>query len=72
MKRFLLIFGVIIIFACIIMTVLAALNLHACRNLRDGTPQHYDLLHNRAITLFWVGLALALIGAGCIVWAMRL
>ena len=72
MKKFFLILGIVVIVVSIIALLFALLNWHGYHSLRDGTPQHYALLHSRAITLFWVGLALALTGAGLIVLYFKL
>lgn len=72
MKKLFLILGIVVIIVSVIVLLFALLNWHGYHSLHDGTPQHYERLHNRALTLFWVGLALALTGAGCFVWAMRL
>ena len=72
MKKLFLILGIVVIVVSIIVLLFALLNWHGYHSLRDGTPQHYALLHSRAITLFWVGLALALTGAWCIVLFFKL
>ena len=72
MKKLFLILGIVVIIVSVIALLFALLNWHGYHSLRDGTPQHYDRLHSRAITLFWVGLALALTGAGLIVLYFKL
>ena len=72
MKKLFLILGIVVIIVSVIVLLFVLLNWHGYHSLRDGTPQHYALLRSRAITLFWVGLALALTGAGLIVLYFKL
>ena len=67
MKKLLLIIGILVLIACITFLLLAALKLSAYHNLLDGTPEHYQSLHNASIANFVVGLVLAVIGAACLI-----
>lgn len=65
MKTALLIIGVVLAVACVLSVLFAALNMYAFYNLRDGTPQHYVGLRQKATTFFIVGAVLVLLGAVC-------
>ena len=67
MKKLLLIVGVIVIIACILSLLYASLTFSAYKSLRDGTPEHYESLHKRAITCLVIGIILAVIAIVCFV-----
>lgn len=68
MKKLLLLIGVVAIIACILSLLLALANIHAYNNLFDGTPEHYNRLHQKAIVFFIATIVLALIGTACIIF----
>lgn len=68
MRKALLIIGIILIIACVLSLIYAALNLHGYHNIYDGSPELYDKLHRRVIIFSITGAALALTGAACIVF----
>lgn len=72
MKKLLLIFGVIIIIACVLSLLFALLNMQAYYNLRDGTPEHYNRLHQKMIVYFIATIVLAVIGILCIIFYLKL
>ncbi|MBE6740946.1 MAG: hypothetical protein E7570_01455 [Ruminococcaceae bacterium] len=67
MKVFLLITGILFSAVFVICLFFGALNMHAFRNLYDGTPSHYRRLRKRAKTFFCTSAAAAVIGTVCIV-----
>ena len=71
MRKVLLILGIIFVIACIITLLFAVLNLHAYYNLRDGSSEHYNRLHKRAVIFFSVSFVLAVIVAVCIIFYLK-
>lgn len=67
MKTFILVIGIILLAACVISFIAAALQWFMYRNLLDGSSEQYKRLHDHAITFLVIGIVLALIGGGCIV-----
>ena len=72
MKRFLLIFGIVSFVACAFFLLVGAIYLSGYHNLVDGTAEHYQRLHQKAIFSFVVSALLAAAGtASCILRAKR-
>lgn len=67
MRVFLLIVGIVLLVACVLSALYAALNLHTYHNLLDGTPEHYKNLHKKAIVFFIVAAVLLLLGVACLI-----
>ena len=67
MKKLLLIAGIVIIVICVLALIYAALNHFSYKNLRDGTREHYERLHRRAVLFLEIGIALAVTGAALII-----
>ncbi len=72
MKKALLIIGIILILVCVLSLLYAALNLYGYRHLLDGTAEHYQRLHQRAITFFVVGAALGVAGIVGLIFSFKL
>ena len=67
MKKLLLVFGIVLIAAGVLFVIFAAINLFVYYRVLDGSAELYAKLHLRAIVSFVIGIALAIIGAACIV-----
>ena len=67
MRIFLLTAGIVMIVACVLSVLFAALNMHAYHNMLDGSPEHYAALRRRAVVFFAIGAVLALAGAACLI-----
>ena len=67
MKKILLIVGIILIFACVLALLFAALKWYGYRHLVDGTADHYTRLHRKMISYFVTGIVLAAAGTACII-----
>ena len=67
MRIFLLIVGIVLLVACVLSVLYAALNLYGYHNLLDGTQEHYKNLHKRAVTFFIVAAVLLLLGVACLI-----
>lgn len=67
MKKALLIIGIVLIIAAILFLLLAGLFLHSYQSLRDGSPEHYNALQQRAIICGVIGVVLAAGGAACLI-----
>lgn len=72
MKKALLIFGIILIIAGVLALLFALLNRFGYYNLLDGSPEKYAALRRRMNISFIAGLALAVIGAVCLIIRTRL
>lgn len=72
MKKALLITGILIIVACVIILLYAALNYYGYRHVLDGTAELYDRLHRKANVCFALGAVFALIGTLCIVFHSKI
>lgn len=72
MKKALLIIGIILIAACVLSFLYAALNRFGYYHTLDGSAELYRRLHQRMIVFSVVGLVLALIGTGCLIVRTRL
>ena len=72
MKKTLLIIGILLIIAAILFLLLAGLFLHSYHSLRDGTPEHYAALQQKAIVFGAIGVVLALGGAACLIFRTRI
>ncbi|MBR5059791.1 MAG: hypothetical protein IKX06_03355 [Clostridia bacterium] len=66
MKKAMLIVGIVLIAACIISLLISAFNSYVYHNVLDGSQELYDKIHQRMIVFLGTGIALAVIGAGCI------
>ncbi len=67
MKKFLLIVGIVLVVACVVSLLYAALNYYGYRNVVDGSAGLYRRLHQKAVTYFSVGTTLAVIGTICLI-----
>ena len=67
MKDRLLIVGILCIIACVLSLLLAALNLLGYRNVLDGSAALYNMLRQRAIIYFVVGIVFAAVGTVCLI-----
>lgn len=67
MKSLLLIVGIVLIIACVLSLLYAALNLLGYSRMLDGSALQYAKMHRRMIVFLVVGIILAIIGAACIV-----
>ena len=72
MKKLLLILGILILVACVIFLLLAALKLSAYRNLVDATPEHYENLMRSSTVHAVIGVILAAAGAACLIIRAKL
>ena len=67
MKKWLLIIGIVVLAAGFLFLLGSAFNRFGYYNLMDGSADLYILLHQRMIVCFIIGIALTVIGAGCLV-----
>lgn len=67
MKIFLLILGIVLIVACVLSILFAALNLFGYYNVKDGSNELYNGLQRRAVIFFIVGAVLAAAAAVCFI-----
>ena len=72
MKKLLLIIGIVILVVCVLFLLFAALNLFGYYHVLDGSPALYDRLHRRMIVFSASGVALAVIGAVCLIVRSRI
>ena len=61
MKTFLLITGIVVMIACVLSLLFAALNLFGYYHTQDGSAELYARMHRRATVFFIVGAALAVV-----------
>ena len=67
MKKLLLIAGIILLVACMVSLLFAALQMFGYYHVMDGSAALYARLHQRAITFFIVGGVLACGAIACLV-----
>ena len=67
MKKCLLVLGIISFFACVLLLLFAALNLHGYHHLMDGSAEHYRHLFHRAIVGFSGTALFAVAGTLCMI-----
>ena len=72
MKTFLLITGIVVMIACVLSLLFAALNLFGYYRVLDGSPELYRDLQRRAIVFAALGLGLAAVGAACLIVRAKL
>ena len=72
MKKLLLIVGILVLLACVLILLLAALKLNAYHTLRDATPEHYQSLLSASTRYLIVGVILAALGAACLILRVKL
>ena len=72
MKKLLLVAGIVLIVACVMFLLFAAVYYSGYRNLIDGTAEHYARLHRKAIIFAITGIALALAGAVCMIFRYKM
>ena len=72
MKKVLLIVGILIIIVGILSLLFALLNMQGYYNLRDGSSQLYNKLHQRMITYSITGIILELVGIVCFIIRFRI
>ncbi|MBO4870111.1 MAG: hypothetical protein J5585_10415 [Clostridia bacterium] len=61
MKTFLLITGIVVMIACVLSLLFAALNLFGYYHTQDGSAELYARMHRRATVFFIVGAVLAVV-----------
>ena len=67
MKKLLLIVGIILIVACVVSWLFAALNLWGYSHVMDGSAELYHHLHRRMIAFSVTGAVLAVMGTVCMI-----
>ena len=72
MKKILLIAGIVIIIACVLCLLYAALNMYGYKHVVDGSAGLYNRLHRRMIIYFVIGTILAVIGTACIIFHFKI
>ena len=72
MKKKLLIVGIILIIACLLSLLYAALNLFGYYHVLDGSAKLYSRLHQRMITFGFIGIVLAVLGTLCFIFRSKL
>ena len=72
MRTVLLIISIVLIAACVLSLLFAALNLFAYRNTLDGSAELYSRMHRRTIVFFVLGAVLAAAGAACLIIRSRI
>ena len=71
MKKLLLALGIILIAACVISLLFAALQLFGYYHVMDGSAALYHRLQQRAIVFFVTGIVLAALAAVCLIVRRR-
>ena len=71
MKKMLLIAGFILIIACVLSLLYAALNLYVYYHALDGSADLYSRLHRTAVTFGLIGIVLAVLGAVCFIIRLK-
>ena len=72
MKKMLLIVGIILIIACVLSLLYAALNLYGYYHVLDGSAELYSSLHQRMIIFGLIGIVLAVLGTLCFIFRSKL
>ena len=72
MKKMLLTVGIILIIACVLSLLYAALNLFVYYHALDGSAELYSRLHQRMITFGIIGIVLAVFGTLCFIFRSKL
>ena len=72
MKKMLLIVGIILIIACVLSLLYAALNLFVYYHVLDGSGELYSRLHQRMIIFGLIGIVLAVLGTLCFIFRSKL
>ena len=72
MKKLLLMVGIILIIACVLSLLYAALNLFVYYHALDGSAELYSSLHQRTITFGIIGIVLAVLGTLCFIFRSKL
>ena len=72
MKKMLLIVGIILIIACLLSLLYAALNLFGYYHVLDGSGELYSRLHQRMIIFGLIGIVLAVLGTLCFIFRSKL
>ena len=72
MKVFLLVAGIVLIVACVLSVLFAALNLFGYYNVKDGSNELYARLRSRAAVFFTVGAVTAVIAVVCLVIRIKI
>ena len=72
MKKLLLAVGIILIAACVISLLFAALQLFGYYHVMDGSAALYHRLQQRAIVFLVTGIVLAALGTVCMIVRRRL
>ena len=67
----LLIAGIILIIACVLSLLYAALNLYVYYHALDGSAELYSRLHQRTIVFGLIGIVLAVLGAVCFIIRLK-
>jgi len=72
MKVFLLVAGIVLIVACVLSVLFAALNLFGYYHTMDGSNELYARLRSRAAVFFTVGAVLAVAAVVCLVIRIKI
>ncbi len=72
MKVFLLVAGIVLIVACVLSVLFAALNLFGYYHTMDGSNELYARLRSRAAVFFTVGAVTAVIAVACLVIRIKI
>ena len=72
MKKMLLTVGIILIIACVLSLLYAALNLFVYYHALDGSAELYSRLHQRMITFGIIGIVIAVLGTLCFIFRSKL
>ena len=72
MKTFLLITGIVVMIACVLSLLFAALNLFGYYHTQDGSAELYARMHRRATVFFIVGAVAAAVAVVCLIVRTRL
>ena len=67
MKTFLLIVGIIVIIACVLSVLFAALSLYGYYHVLDGSSELYARMQRRAVIFFIVAAVLAVAAVACFI-----
>ena len=68
----LLIVGIILIIACVLSLLYAALNQFGYYHVLDGSGELYSMLHQRMIIFGLIGIVLAVLGTLCFIFRSKL
>ncbi len=72
MNKILLIFGIVLIVACVLSLLFAGLNLYGYYNILDGSPDLYRNMHRKMIIFSVIGIVLAVVGTVCLIIRLKI